>query len=149
MLARSNAMSCHHYAFFVRASLQSLPQPLTSLSSHPHNILLPTRILLHILLRLFLKPLPIILKHLRRARLQRIIRVRLHQQTLRRQQNIQDLAAWFPGFRFEDADAHASFFVKGDVGVPDAGYEVDGGRFEGVFFGEDEEELEFPALRMY
>jgi hypothetical protein len=141
-------MSCHHYPCFVRASLQSLAQPHTLPSCQPHNILLTTRILLHILLRLFLKPLPIILKHLRRARLQRIIRVRLHQQTLRRQQNIQDLAAWFPGFGFEDADAHASFFVKGDVGVPDAGYEVDGGRFEGVFFGEHEEELEFSALDM-
>ena len=33
--------------------------------------------------------------------------------------------------------------------MPDAGYEVDGGRFEGVLFGEDEEELEFSALGMY
>lgn len=137
---------CH--AIIMHSSL-GLLSSLSHNLTHPHNILLPTRILLHILLRLFLKPLPIILEHFRRARLQCIIRVGLHQQALRRQQNIQDLAAWFPGFRFEDADAHASFFVKGDVGVPDAGYEVDGGRFEGVFFGEDEEELEFPALRMY
>jgi len=37
-------------------------------------------------------------------------------------------------------------FVKGYVGVEDAGFEVDLGGFEWVVGGEDEEEFEFTAL---
>jgi hypothetical protein len=36
--------------------------------------------------------------------------------------------------------------VEGDVGVPDAGLEIDSWRLEGVFGGESEEEFEFTAL---
>lgn len=36
--------------------------------------------------------------------------------------------------------------VEGDVGVPNFGLEVYLGGFEGVFGGEDEEELEFAPL---
>jgi hypothetical protein len=35
-----------------------------------------------------------------------------------------------------------------DVGVVDLGLEVDLGRFEWVFFGENKEELEFAGLRI-
>lgn len=91
-------------------------------------------------------PLPIPLKLLRDPRLQRIIRHRLPQQILHRNQHAQNLATGLPSFAFQDPDAHAAFLVIGDIRVVDAGFEVDDGGFEGVVGWEGEEKVEFAAL---
>lgn len=70
----------------------------------------------------------------------------LDQQVLCRDQHIQDTAARLPHVSLQYPNAHASLLVEGDVGVPDAGLEVDSGGLEGVFNRKIEEELEFTAL---
>lgn len=104
-------------------------------------------ILLRILRGRLVELSPVILVHICSTRLHRIIRDRLHQQVLRRCQHAHDLGARLPGLGFQDSDAHAAVLVEGHVRVPDSRLEVDLGGLERVVGGEDEEELEFPALK--
>lgn len=137
-----------YYIFFTHNHQPINPSTLADYSCRFHRCCaIPLLcILLRVLPRLLIKRRPIIVKLLRRARLHRIVRHRLDQQLLRRQQHARDLGARFPRLGLQDANAHAAVLVKGDVGMPDASLEVDLGRLEGVVGGEDEEEFEFTAL---
>ena len=110
-----------------------------------HNLPL-LRILLGILLGLFIKRLPIILVFLRGSLLQGIVRLGLEEQLLGGLEDVQDLRGWFPGFRLQYANTHASLLVEGDIRVVDASLEVDLRRLEWILVREGEEELKFAAL---
>lgn len=134
----------HHMPYYHAMPCDPSPLPINL------PLLLPTRSslcpLLRGLSRLLIKRLAIILILLARTRLDRIIRNWLNQQLLRRSQDRHDLRAWFPSLGLENADAHAAVLVVGDVGVEDAGLEVDLWGLEGVFVWKGQEELEFAAL---
>lgn len=67
--------------------------------------------------------------------LERIVGQRLDKQVPDGFQHGGDLGARLPVLRLEDAEADVAEGVVGDVGVVDAGEELDGRRLEGVLGG--------------
>jgi len=103
-------------------------------------------VLLRPRLRLLEKLLPIILVIPRNSLLNRIVRLRLLQQLLCKRQHRIDLRGRLPLVRTQHAETHAAFFIVGDVGVVDFGFETEGRGFEWVFFGEAKREGEDATL---
>lgn len=96
-------------------------------------------VLPRVILGLLVECVPIILVLLSRPSLHGIIRHRLQQQLLRRNQHIQYLAARLPYIWLQDAYAHAAMFVEGDIWVVYSRLEVDLWGFERVLSWEDKE----------
>lgn len=99
--------------------------------------------LLHHALDIPLPAFAIPSKLLRDALLERVIGGGLDEQVADGLEDSADLGAGLPVLGLEQAEADVAQRVVGDVGVVDAGDELDDGGLEGVVGGEGEDEAEF------
>ena len=85
---------------------------------------------------ILLKNLRVVLVLVGNSTFDGIIRLGRSEDLTDEHQNVANLVRGLPLVGAEHAQAHGALVIVADVGVVDLGLEGDGGRLEGVFFGE-------------